>query len=75
MFVRKKVNKGGSVSVLIIDKSNGYKVVKTVGVSNDLDEIRRLVADAEHIIGTCAGKQKELFKSQEEVVIENFLSA
>lgn len=73
MFVRKKVNRAGSVSVLIIDKSHGYKVVKTVGVSRDQDEIKRLVATAEQIIGTNCGRQRELFESKEEVVIENFL--
>ena len=31
MFVRKKRNKSGSVSVQVIDKSNGYHVVKTIG--------------------------------------------
>ncbi|NKB25269.1 MAG: hypothetical protein GKR87_13010 [Kiritimatiellae bacterium] len=31
MFVCKKQNKSGSVSVQIIDKSNGYRVVKTMG--------------------------------------------
>lgn len=39
MFVRKKPNKSGSVSVQIIDKSDGYKVVKTVGCSKDPHKI------------------------------------
>jgi transposase len=43
MFVRKKRNKSGSVSVQVIDKSNGYQVVKTVGSSRDKCEINRLV--------------------------------
>jgi len=73
MFVRKKVNKSGSVSIQIVDKSNGYKILKTVGTSDDQLQIKHLVGQAEQIIRTCAGQQKELFKSNDEVVIENFL--
>jgi transposase len=73
MFVRKKVNKSGSVSVQIVDKTDGYKIVKTVGVSESQAEIKHLVGQAEQIIRTNAGQQKELFKSNDEIVIESFL--
>jgi len=43
MFVRKKANKSGSVSVQVIDKSNGYHVVETIGSARDPAEIERLV--------------------------------
>ena len=44
MFIRKKPNKSGSVSVQIIQKNNGkYKVLKTIGSSKDLIEIDFLV--------------------------------
>lgn len=47
MFVRKKPNKSGVISIQIIDKSQGkYKVAKTVGSSNDPEEIERLFAEA-----------------------------
>ena len=43
MFVRKKKNRSGSISVQIIDKSYGtYRVLKTIGSSRDDDEIERL---------------------------------
>ena len=43
MFVRKKKNPSGIVSVQIIDKSNGrYVVVKTVGSSADAPTIESL---------------------------------
>lgn len=43
MFVRKKKNKSGSVSVQIIQKLNGVnKVIKTIGSSKDSEEINRL---------------------------------
>ncbi|MBA7543764.1 hypothetical protein ES705_36104 [subsurface metagenome] len=47
MFVRKKKNRSGSVSVQIIDKSYGnYRVIKTLGASEDKVEIERLYRTA-----------------------------
>ena len=47
MFVRKKRNRSGSISVQIIDKSYGtYRVLKTVGSSSDKEEIERLYRSA-----------------------------
>jgi hypothetical protein len=43
MFVRKKNNPSGVVSVQIIDKSGGkYKVYRTVGSSCDATEVEAL---------------------------------
>lgn len=43
MFVRKKKNKSGVVSVQVIDKSSGkYKMVKTIGSSSNPTEINSL---------------------------------
>ena len=40
MFVRKKKNPSGIVSIQIIDKSQGkYKVIKTIGSSSDTSEV------------------------------------
>lgn len=51
MFVRKKPNKQGSISVQIIDKSDGkYKVVKTVGCSSDQEEIDQMVVKAHQTV-------------------------
>jgi hypothetical protein len=42
MFVRKKKNSSGSVSVQIIEKTHGkYKVVETIGCSKDKNEINK----------------------------------
>jgi transposase len=47
MFVRKKPNKSGSVSVQIIDKSSGkYRVVETLGSSKDPETIEALCQEA-----------------------------
>ena len=56
MFVRKKSNKSGSISVQVISKDGGYRVVKTVGSSRDPQEIERLVALGERFI---AGQDKQ----------------
>ena len=43
MFVRKKKNKSGVISIQIVDKSSGkYKLLKTIGSSSDPEEIERL---------------------------------
>ena len=45
--VRKKKNKSGSVSVVIVDRSNrGYRVVETIGCSKDEVEIENLYQKA-----------------------------
>jgi len=47
MFIRKKENKSGSVSIQIIDKSSGkYKVVKTIGSSQTEGELASLLHQA-----------------------------
>lgn len=43
MYVRKKKNKSGIISIQVIDKSSGrYKVIKTIGSSADLLEVESL---------------------------------
>ena len=43
MFLRKKANKSGSISVQIISKSGGkYKVVKTIGTGRTEQEVQKL---------------------------------
>src|SRR3989338_1692990 len=75
MFVRKKRNKSGSVSVQIVDKSDGYRVVKTVGSSKEQAEIEFFVQKARHTIRTSGGRQGELFsfRTPEEAVVRRFL--
>lgn len=51
MFIRQKLNKSGSISIQIIDKSRGkYKVVKTIGCSTDFNEIELLCQKAQKSI-------------------------
>jgi hypothetical protein len=44
MFLRKLKNRPGSISIQIISKERGkYKVVKTIGSSNNEQEIKKLI--------------------------------
>lgn len=57
MFVRKKPNSSGSVSVQVIDKSQRtFRVVKTLGSASDPQEIARLVAQAKLFIARRRGQ-------------------
>jgi len=64
MFIRKKQNKSGSISVQVISKSNGYRVLKTVGVSREPQEIERLVELGKVFI-TRQNNQYSLFPQDE----------
>lgn len=76
MFVRKKHNKSGTVSVQIIDKSSGrYVVRQTVGSSSDTIEIDFLVKKAKHILLTYGGQSVLPFdKDAELVYVDTFLN-
>jgi hypothetical protein len=69
MYVRKKNNKSGKISIQVIDKSSGkYKVVKTIGSSANAQDVERLLGQGEQWIKEQSGQialdidgQKELF--------------
>ncbi len=51
MFVRKKKNKSGVISIQVIDKSSGkYKLVKTIGSSSDKNTIDQLFLEGRNWI-------------------------
>ena len=59
MFIRKKKNKSGSVSIQIIKKSNGkYQVVKTLGSSKEELEIEALIRQASFLIPNLLKQKK-----------------
>ncbi len=75
MFVRKKKNKSGTISVQIISKERGmFRVVKTVGCSGDPDEIEKFILEAKNQINHPAS-QLPLFSimTETDTAIENFL--
>jgi len=65
MFVRKKKNRSGSVSVQVIDKSKSYRVVKTIGSSRDSEQIQRMVELARLFIAH-QNKQYSLFPKDQQ---------
>ena len=75
MFVRKKRNPTGSISVQVIDKSSGkYRVYKTLGNSKDSAKIELLIQAGRVFIEECRNNSQKLLtvKTKEELVIEKF---
>jgi transposase len=65
MFVRKKKNPSGVVSVQIIDKSNGrYRVLKTIGSSSDVSDIEDLYRLGKRWLSDRLGEQ-DMFAEQD----------
>lgn len=68
MFVRKKPNKSGKISVQVIDKVKGsYKVAKTIGSSSDNAEVEELVSLGEEWIRNYIGILDIPFNNEEQV--------
>lgn len=75
MFIRRKPNKTGSISVQVISKHGGrYKVVRSFGVGRSEQELVRLEEHARQYISEQQGFSGELFPCEEDVVLEEFLS-
>lgn len=75
MFSRKLKNRSGSTSVQIISKERGkYKVVKTIGSSDNEQEIQKLVILAKQEIERL-NAQPKLFISESDTVIEQVFEA
>lgn len=63
VFVRKKQNKSGVISVQIIDKSTGkYRMLKTIGSSSNTSEVESLVLEGKEWIKKHIGIQELDFK-------------
>ena len=74
MFVRKKKNKSGSISIQILEKQGrNNKLIKTVGSSKDLDEIEKLYQEALDMLPTLQGQSTFNFISNADEQILNFL--
>jgi len=73
MFVRKKKNKSGSISIQIIQKIGRVnKLIQTVGSSAIENEIEQLFAKAHSLIPVLEKQQKFNFLSDEDETILNF---
>ena len=76
MFVRKKKNKSGSISVHIVSKEGGvYKTIKTIGTSCDAHEIEQLVLRGKQFLCADNSAQPWLLpvKTREEIAVEEFV--
>jgi transposase len=75
MFLRKKKSNSGSTSVQIISKGRGkYKVIKTIGSSDNEQEIQKLVLLARQEIERL-NAQPKLFISESDTVVEQVFEA
>ena len=73
MFVRKKINSSGSISVQILEKTNRTnKLIQTVGSSKDEIEIERLYNRAFEIIDQLKQQSRFNFYSNQDESILNF---
>jgi len=72
MFVRKKKNKSGLISIQVIDKSSGqYRVLKTIGNSKNSLEIERLFKQGKEWIKNYLGILE--FNFDEKSTVNRFL--
>ena len=70
MFLRKLKNRSGSTSIQIISKERGkYKVIKTIGSSNNEQEIQKLVFLGRQEIERL-NAQSKLFISENDSIVE-----
>ncbi len=75
MFLRKKKNKSGSISVQIISKAGGkYKVIKTVGNGKTEQEIQKLEFSGKQELERLS-LQPKLFISQTDTIIDNIFDS
>ena len=79
MYVRKKPNRSGSTSIVIVDKNSGKtRYLKTIGVSSDEKTITELYQQGKKWISAYSG-DRDMFilqakKEEEQQVIEHLLS-
>lgn len=74
MFIRKKKNNSGSISIQIIQKVKGRnKLIKNIGSGKEGSEVEVLVAKAQQEL-LLLNKQRTLFISQQDATIESFIS-
>jgi hypothetical protein len=70
MFVRKKKNRSGTTSIVVIDKSSGlFREVKTIGISSDDQEIASFFEQGKKWIAMRSG-QRDIFVAQAQEIEE-----
>src|SRR3989339_1202173 len=79
MFIRKKKNRSGTTSIIVVDKSNGvFREITTIGVSKDSSDIESLYHQGKKWIATHCGNRDifEIYEKEceEKQVTEYLLS-
>ncbi len=75
MFVRKKPNKSGVISIQVIEKRQGQStLIKPISSSSNPEEIDRLFTEGKLFIEQCEGQQVIQFDDENEVVNRYFQS-
>ena len=75
MFPRKKKNRTGTISVVVVDKSRGgFKEIKSFGVAKTDEEADRLYAKASEWVRRFGGQQ-EIDFAQSSIVQQEFLES
>ena len=79
MFIRKKKNRSGSISVVVVDKSRGgFRELLTIGVSNNSEEIESLCRQGKKWIDSHFGNTdifEQAAKEKEEKLVTDYLLA
>ena len=71
MFIRRKRNRGGSISIQIIDKSSGkFQILKTIGLARNDQQLHDILDQAEEYLEQLTGQKKMTLSSYED---EQFL--
>jgi transposase len=74
MFVRKKKNRSGSTSIVVVNKVSGrVNYLKTIGISSEELEIERLFRQGQEYIHNLGG-QKDIFVNYNEQLNEEYLT-
>ena len=75
MFLRRKANNSGSISVQVINKGTGrYRVIKSFGVGITETEVIRLEENARQYIREQTGTNRSLFEYEDEIRLNDFVS-
>lgn len=71
MYVRRKKNRSGSTSIVVVDKSGGcYHEIKSFGSSSDASDIDRMSLEASLWISKYGGQQRIDFDETEKAIEE-----
>jgi len=70
MFLRKKKNRSGTISIVVVDKRNGvYREIKTIGTSNEFSAIQSYCQQGKKWISSYLGEQ-DIFETHTRIIEE-----